>query len=333
MRFALSTEQTDFAASLRDLMASTKTPQLIRAWADGDSGPGIALYRQLADAGVTGLGIAEEFGGLGAHPVDLAIAFVEIGRAGVPGPIVESAAVVPALLQSLNDDALAQRWLPGIAEGTALASIALSSAVPRALDADVADLVLRVDNASLEQVTPTSQLRSVDAARRLFEVKSGSVLASGDDVNISAAKAFDLGVLATSAQLLGAGHALLTMATDYAKSRVQFGRPIGQFQAIKHHLADALVGLEMATPLLYGAAIAVGNSDAKASRDVSAAKIACGDAAYVAARKALQVHGAIGYTAEYDLSLWLTKVRALVTAWGTPADHRGRVAAALRSES
>ena len=333
MRFALSTEQTDFAASLRDLMASAKTPQIIRAWADGDSGPGMALYRQLADAGVTGLGIAEEFGGLGAHPVDLAIAFIEIGRAGVPGPIVESAAVVPALLQSLDDDALSQRWLPGIADGSTLASIVLPPAVPRALDADLADLILRVDDNLLEQVTPTTQLRSVDSARRLFDVEAGSVLASGEDVSTSAAKAFDLGALTTSAQLLGAGHAMLSMATEYAKSRVQFGRPIGQFQAIKHHLADALVGLEMATPLLYGAAIAVGNGDATASRDVSAAKVACGDAAYQAARKALQVHGAIGYTAEYDLSLWLTKVRALVTAWGTPAEHRGRVAAALRSGS
>ena len=331
MRFALSTEQTDFAASLRDLMASAKTPQIIRAWADGDSGPGLALYRQLADAGVTGLSITEEFGGLGAHPVDLAIAFIEIGRAGVPGPIVESAAVLPALLESLADDSLAQRWLPGIADGTTLASIALPPSLPRALDADLADLVLQVDGADLQQVTPTTQLRSVDAARRLFDVEPTSVLAS--DVSAGAAKAYDLGVLACSAQLLGAGHAALSMATEYAKSRVQFGRPIGQFQAIKHHLADALVGLEMATPLLYGAAIAVGAGDSSASRDVSAAKVACGDAAYRAARKALQVHGAIGYTAEYDLSLWLTKVRALVTAWGTPAEHRGRVADALRSGS
>jgi alkylation response protein AidB-like acyl-CoA dehydrogenase len=104
---------------------------------------------------------------------------------------------------------------------------------------------------------------------------------------------------------------------------VQFGAPIGRFQAVKHQLADVAIGLEFSRPLLYGAAVT------GTPRDVSAAKVACGDAAYRAARTALQVHGAIGYTEEYPLSLWLTKVRALVSAWGTPADHRARVAASL----
>ena len=99
---------------------------------------------------------------------------------------------------------------------------------------------------------------------------------------------------------------------------------IGSFQAVKHQLADVAVGLDLARPLLFGAALSL------SPRDVSAAKVACGDAAYRAARTALQVHGAIGYTAEYDLALWLTKVRALLSAWGTPRFHRDRVWAAIR---
>ena len=122
--------------------------------------------------------------------------------------------------------------------------------------------------------------------------------------------------------------ALLERATEYAMQRKQFGRPIGSFQAVKHQLADALVALELARPLLYGAALAIGT--ATAARDVSAAKVACTEAAYRASRTSLQVHGAIGYTAEYDLSLWLTKVRALVSAWGTQRVHRDRVLAAMR---
>jgi alkylation response protein AidB-like acyl-CoA dehydrogenase len=109
---------------------------------------------------------------------------------------------------------------------------------------------------------------------------------------------------------------------------MQFGQPIGSFQAVKHMLADAAVGLELARPLLFGAAIALGTPGA--ARDVSAAKVACTDAAYRAGRAALQVHGAIGYTAEYDLALWLTKVRALTSAWGTQAFHRARVLEAIR---
>jgi alkylation response protein AidB-like acyl-CoA dehydrogenase len=105
--------------------------------------------------------------------------------------------------------------------------------------------------------------------------------------------------------------------------RSQFGRPIGSFQAVKHHLADAHVALELAEPLVFGAAVTL------SPRDVSAAKIAAGQAAYQAMRTALQVHGAIGYTAEFALSRWLLKVRALVTAWGTESWHRERLMAAL----
>jgi alkylation response protein AidB-like acyl-CoA dehydrogenase len=143
----------------------------------------------------------------------------------------------------------------------------------------------------------------------------------------------DIGALGCAAWLLGAGRALLEMSVTYAQSRVQFGRPIGQFQAIKHQLADVYIGLEFARPLLYAAAVALGERSPTAARDVSAAKIACGEAAYRAARTGLQVHGAIGYTAEYDLSLWLAQVRTLRQAWGTAAWHRARLAATLIGEN
>jgi hypothetical protein len=134
--------------------------------------------------------------------------------------------------------------------------------------------------------------------------------------------------------LLGAGRALLEASVRHASVRVQFGRPVGGFQAVKHKLADVAIGLEFARPLLDAAAVALGDGSGTAGtgtagRDVSAAKVACADAAYRAARAALQVHGAIGYTAEHDLSLWLAKVRALVPAWGSQAEHRARVVAGL----
>jgi len=111
------------------------------------------------------------------------------------------------------------------------------------------------------------------------------------------------------------------------QQRRQFGREIGSYQAIKHQLADVRIALDFARPLLLGAALAQDSADGP--RDVSAARVAAGDAAYLASRVGLQVHGAIGYTQEFDLSLWITRVRALVTAWGTPSFHRGRVLAAL----
>ncbi|TSD95679.1 acyl-CoA dehydrogenase [Skermania sp. ID1734] len=328
MKFALSTEQSDFARSLGDLLAGSKTPDIVRSWARGDLDPGRALLRQLADAGVTGLIVDESYDGLGASPVDLVVAFIELGRAAVPGPLVETAAFLPALLQRLDYRDLAAQWLPRLATGAALGSVAVHPLTPRALDADIADLVLYADMTTVRRADISDRRTSVDAARRLFDISASDVVA--DDAADAVSAAVDHAVLACAAQLLGAGLKMLEISTDYAKNRVQFGRPIGQFQAIKHHLADALVAVEMARPLLYGAATALSTDSPTSARDVSAAKVACGDAAYLVARKALQVHGAIGYTAEYDLSLWLTKVRALQSAWGTAEFHRTRIATALR---
>ena len=112
---------------------------------------------------------------------------------------------------------------------------------------------------------------------------------------------------------------------DYVKQRKQYGRTIGSYQAIKHALADVRIALDFARPLVLGAAL----DDDNRSRSVSAAKVAAGDAAYLASRVALQVHGAIGYTAEFDLGLWINRVRALVGAWGGSAYHRGRIADSL----
>ncbi|MDO9354036.1 MAG: acyl-CoA dehydrogenase family protein, partial [Solirubrobacteraceae bacterium] len=98
------------------------------------------------------------------------------------------------------------------------------------------------------------------------------------------------------------------------KQRKQFGREIGSYQAVKHALADVRIALDFARPLVYGAALD--------EVPASAAKVQAADAAYLASRTGLQVHGAIGYTAEFDLSIWIDKIRVLVTAWGTPAFHR-----------
>jgi len=136
-------------------------------------------------------------------------------------------------------------------------------------------------------------------------------------------------VLATAAQLVGAGQALLDASIEYAKQRTQFGRAIGTYQAIKHKLADVHIAIDFARPLVYAAALALADNSPDIARDVSAAKAAAADAALLAARSALQTHGAIGFTAEHDLSLWLLRVQALRPAWGDPALHRRRVLEAL----
>ncbi|NEB13508.1 acyl-CoA dehydrogenase, partial [Streptomyces coelicoflavus] len=134
--------------------------------------------------------------------------------------------------------------------------------------------------------------------------------------------------LATAAQSLGLGRALLARTVEYVEQRTQFGVPVGSFQAVKHRLADTLIALEFAEPLVHGAALALAAGSPEAGRDVAAAKVTAGEAAHRAARTALQLHGAVGYTDELDLSLWIRKARPLRDAWGTPAACRARVLAA-----
>ena len=314
MRFALSEEQEQFGETLHALLAEADTASVARAWAGGDHAPGLALWRRLGDLGVTALAIPEAYDGLGAGPVDVVVVFEQLGRHVVPGPLIESLVALPALLSG----DLAERWLPGIAGGKTLATVVIPPHVPYALDADIADPVLMLDGSALRLGAPDSVRSSVDPSRRLFSVVPGAPVGGVD-----AGRALDHGALACAAYLLGAGRALLDTTVGYAQQRHQFGRAIGSFQAVKHQLADVLVGLELARPLVYGAAVT------GAAQDVSAAKVAAGDAAYRAARVALQAHGAIGYTAEHDLSLWLTKVRALLSAWGTQRHHRARILEAL----
>ncbi|TQF75124.1 acyl-CoA dehydrogenase [Rhodococcus spelaei] len=318
MRFALDSSHTDFADSIDSLLAKSDMPAVIRAWNAGDTAPGLKVWQRLAETGVNGLIIDEAHDGLGADAIDLIVAVEQLGRHAVPGPVAETIAVAPVLLADAAPDRLS-----ALAEG-ALATVAAPPRVPFAVDANAVELTLLVQGDSVSTATVGDQHGSVDQARKLFSVTAAETLGDAD-----IERAFDLGALATAAQLLGLGRTMLEISTEYAKQRKQFGKAIGSQQSIKHHLANVAIGLEMARPLLHGAALSVRDGSADARRDISAAKVACGDAAYRASRIALQVHGAIGYTQEHDLSLWLTKTRALLTAWGTPSVHRARVMEAL----
>jgi alkylation response protein AidB-like acyl-CoA dehydrogenase len=365
---ARSAEQAQFATSLHGMLADAEVPAAARRWAAGDRAPGLAVWRALAGLGVTALAVPERAGGLGASFADVVVACEELGHHVVPGPVAESIAAVPMLLAALpagtaagdlgagetaaggvaagyltdgdlTAEDLAGRdlavrgwavpWLAGLAAGELIATAAMPPWLPWAVDADAAGLALLAVGDTVRLAAPGARHRSVDPGRSLSQVTGGQMLARGPAVAGAIARALDAGALACAAQLLGAGRALLEASVRHAGQRTQFGRPIGAFQAVKHQLADVAIGLEFAGPLLDAAAGALDGDDEHAARDVSAAKVACTDAARRAARTALQVHGAIGYTEELDLHLWLLKVRALAGAWGSQAEHRARVMAAI----
>lgn len=305
MRFELTDEQAGFARSLADLLGRSDTVGAARAWTAGDSGPGLAIWRRLADQGVNALVVPEDAGGMGGNLVDLCVAHEVLGHELAVGPWIESSAYLATALTGAARDAVASG---------AVATVAVPPRVPRALDADVAEQVFVLADGGLAPAAVGDLHGSVDGTRRLFDVTAEE---AGGASHTDAGAAFDAAALACAAQLLGAGERILEDSVAYVKQRKQFGREIGSYQAIKHQLADVRIALDFARPLVFGAALA--------DVPVSAAKISAVEAAHLAARTGLQVHGAIGYTAEFDLSLWLNRVRALGTAWGTPAWHRARV--------
>lgn len=350
MRFALTEEQQGFASSLHRLLAGGEVVAAARSWAAGDPAPGQALWKRLADQGVPALVIPEHAGGLGGTPVDLVVAFEQLGRHAVPGPWVESAAYLPMLW---GESEVAEHAVLTDVAGGASATVQLELHADHALDADVTAHAFRVSNdGTVSRAVGGAVHRSMDPVRRLVDLEDLQPLPRQPSAS-ARARAFDLAALACAAQQLGLAEHLLAATVDYVKHRTQFGRPVGSYQAVKHALADVRISLDLVRPLVLGAATTFDATPADAAtadpttapaiehheiavpvhraRDVSAAKVAASEASARAARTALQLHGALGYTEEHDLSLWLLKSWALVSAWGTPAFHRRRVMTALTS--
>jgi alkylation response protein AidB-like acyl-CoA dehydrogenase len=337
MRFAFTDDQLLFRDTVRDLLTKTCPPEQVRVAWDNADGRLPDVWAALADMGVLGLQVPEAFGGLGLTELDLVLLAEEAGRAGLPDPLVDVVAVAaPVLAEAAEaDPALAEvveGWLTPLVGGTSIVTTALGG--PFVPAAAAADLVLAERDGRLVAVpTETATLvaqPSVDGSRRLATVDwddaDAVVLATGDASADAVARARDRGAVATAAQLVGLGQQMLDLTVDYVKERRQFGVPIGSFQAVKHHLADALLQLEFARPVVYAAAYALAVGDPDAGRAASHAKAAAGDAALLVGRQALQCHGAIGYTVEYDLHLALKRVWALAATWGDAAHHRDRVA-------
>ncbi len=360
MRFLLDDARNDFDRTLDRMLRGSGTPAAVRSWAAGDHRAGGALWSRLGEAGVFGLAVPAEYGGSGRLPVELAVAFVQLGRHAVPGPVVETVAAavllgllaedggpgpaasrrpgsvstkppgtisakLPGTVSARLPDTVSAR-LSGIASGETRVTLCAPGGGPYALDADSSDATFVVDGDVLSVATGHGPVQpSLDPARRLARPAAGEPLASGPAVREAAARAAQWASFATAAQALGTGLALVERTVAYVKQRHQFGSAVGSFQAVKHRLADALIALEFARPLLHGAAVALAAEAPGSAAEVAAAKVSAGEAAYAAARTALQLHGAIGYTDEFELSLWIRKARALRTAWGTPADCRAAV--------
>jgi len=337
MRFGYTDAQRALGAAVRDVLAERCPPEADRR---GE------LWSRLAELGFFGMLVPAEHGGLGLSEVDAVLPLEELGRFAAPGPLLETAVVGPGVLAAAPS--AASRFLPRLAAGECAVSVQFGPPA-YAVDADVADLALILAREELVCVRGPELIAQpgVDPSRRLFTavcggtvaggggvavgggVAGGEVIAVGDEARRVVDRARHRGALGTAAQLLGLAGRLLEVSVTYAAQRRQFGRPIGAFQAVQHRLADVLLALEFARPLVHRAAFTLSRGDECARRDTSAAAAAAIEAAELAARAALQVHGAIGYTAELDMHRWLRRVWSLRAAWGSARWHRARVADAL----
>ena len=322
MRFNFTDDQLAFRDTVRDLLSKLSGPDALRAVWDGDRGFDSTVWSHLAEMGVLGLLAPEPAGGLGLDEVDLVLILEECGRAALAGPVVEHVAVGVAALTGDRQRAAASGGIVVSAGPSRRGAIAYGAQADVLLVVDDG-VVVAVDRADIADVRPRT---SVDGSRPFAEVAwSRSTPLAGVDPVLFGAR----GAAATAAVLCGLAAHLIETTAGYVKERRQFGVPVGSFQAVKHHLANALIALEHARPAVYGAAWSISTGQPTLARDAAFAKAYANEAAGVAARVALQCHGAIGYTFEHDLHLWLKRVWSLQGAWGDTAHHRDQVAAAI----
>lgn len=343
MRFRFTDEQLAFRDAVRDLLTNECPASVVRATWEGDRSRSDKLWAGLCDMGVVGMRATEAHGGLGLRDLDLVLILVEAGRAAVPGALVETAVVAVPLLEEIGGS-LADTWVPRIVRGESRVAVGLPGE-PFVLGAADADLLLLWEGEALHAVDPADVKitleASVDRSRRLGRVAwdpaTSRSLVEGEEGRRLQEVSLDRAALGTAAALIGLARHLLDVTVEYAAERRQFGVPIGSQQAVKHKLADVAVALAFSEPLLYRAAYSLACGPAlvdESSREstavhVSMAKAAACDAAALAARHALQCHGAIGYSFEYDLHLWLKRVWALTAVYGDARMHRERIARAI----
>ena len=327
MHFRFTTDQLALRDSLRELLEDICPPRLVRTAWDPGQNPLPRLWKQLGELGLLGLLVPQEQGGIGCSEIELVMLLEECGRFALPGPIGEHLAVaVPALCAAGAPE------FPAALRGEVVVT-AQESPLSSVRWARRSSLIVRltpedVYSSPLASLSLGEERPSVDRSVSPCTVDGGTMTPLAADPELARRRA----TLAAAAQLVGLAGRQIELAVDYAKSRTQFGVPIGANQAIKHLLATALVAVEHARPVVYRAGWVLASGAEEPDLAVSFAKVYATRAADLAARTALQCHGAIGYTWEHDLHLWMKRVWALASMWGTQAEHEETVAKAVLDE-
>jgi len=370
MDFGFSEEQDLLRAEVRKLLDARCPLGEVRKLAETPCGYSAELWGELAQLGWLGLTIPEEFGGAGLGWVDLVVLLQETGRSLFPSPLVSTTLAAAAILESGSDEQK-QRWLPSLADGTRIGTLALLEAADAIGPTGIAlagkpdgdafiltgekrfvadagsanllvvafrtgpgahDLALGVLDRGAAGVA-TRSWTTIDATKRAgtleldgARVEKSALLGAPGKSWPAIERLFDLGAIAVTAELTGAAEAAHALTVQYAKDRLQFGHPIGKYQGVKHPLAEMYVDLESTKSLLCYAAWAVAESPGELPRSASLAKAYGSDMFARVGIDGVQLHGAVGYTAEYDIQLYLKRSKWARPAFGDSDFHYERVA-------
>jgi alkylation response protein AidB-like acyl-CoA dehydrogenase len=373
--FGFSEEQEMLRDAAKRFLNDNCSTKFVRQMMASDDAHDLGFWEKLVGLGWPGLLIPEEFGGQGGTFLDLTVIAEEAGKALIPGPFFASTMLgAPTFIEG-GSDAQKKEFLPKIAAGKFIPTVAISEAAGRfdaggvelraakkgssytlngekffVPDAHVADAIIVAARSggggengitllcvpAREKGVTVTQLKTVDMTRRMCHVKFDDVSASeligkeGEGWPILR-RTLDIATAGLSAEIVGTAQKALDIAVEYAKTRVQFGKPIGSFQAIKHKCVDMMVAVENARSLTYYACWTVDERVPEAASAVPMAKAYASDMGKNVTSEAIQVHGGIGFTWEHDMHLYHRRALAGEANLGNAPVHRETVAKSLLS--
>jgi len=340
MDFGLNENQAILRDSAREFFAGECPMAAVRRAAESATAYDPELWAKLAAQGYTGIIVDAAHGGVGLGIVELVLLMEEAGRALLPGPLFATVAMAGAMFDACANRAHKDNYLAPIANGDARSTLAFVEAKSgwdrAALQATakngrlwgeklfVPDGAYVVDaKAPGVSITP---MAGMDLTRKLYAVSLTDVAAEQLDVAEGIDRALDIATTALVAEMVGGMQRTLDISVDYAKTRKQFGKPIGSFQAVQHQCADMYLETESARSAVYYAAVALQEGAADASAAVSIAKLYASDACRTVGNRAIQIHGGMGFTWENDLHLYYRRAKASETMLGDATFHRERLA-------
>jgi len=362
IQYAFTEEQEQFRSTLRRFLEDKSPPTEVRRLMATAEGYDPAVWRQLSEhLGLPGIHLPQEYGGAGFGMVELGIVTEELGRALLCAPFFSTAVLAANAIMNAATEEQKAALLPDLAAGAHLAALALTELDgnwdPDAIqfrasasgggyvldgtksyvvDGHIANLLVvaaRLAGDKVALFTTASDgggitrelLQSMDPTRKLARIDFKSAraqLLGGEDGRAALGRTLDQAAVALANEMVGGAQKLLESAVSYAKMRVQFGRPIGSFQAIKHKLADMLVDVELAKSAAYYAAQAAAVEDPEWPALASMAKAAASDAYVRTAAETIQIHGGIGFTWDNDTHLWFKRAKSSEVFLGQPNYHR-----------